>query len=444
MTGPATETGTEHAHGVEHGHEGPPITKVTATTAGTRVTAITPRCSATRFWLTLALSVPVVALQRDVPGPARLRRRPVFPGSRWIPAGARHRDLLLRRAGRSSRARCRRSASRQPGMMLLIGLAITVAFAASWATELGAGRPRLLVGARRADRGHAARPLARDAGDRTGERRPRRPRGAPARRGRTVVTDGGCERCRPATLVRRRRRARPVRRTRAGRRRHRRRRRRARRVDDHRRVAAGAARPSATASSPAPSPPTRRSASASTAVGDETALAGIRRLVAEAQASRSRAQALADRAAALLFYVAASAAVATFVVWSVLGDTRSAIERTVTVLVIACPHALGLAIPLVIAISTSLSARARHPREGPARAGADAAGRRRAVRQDRHAHGRPARRDRRRRRRRRRGRAAARWPAPPRPTASTRSPARSSRPRAERRAGARPHRRSAR
>jgi Cu2+-exporting ATPase len=93
------------------------------------------------------------------------------------------------------------------------------------------------------------------------------------------------------------------------------------------------------------------------AVGEQTALAGIRRLVEEAQSSRSRAQALADRAAALLFYVAASAGVATFVVWSVLGDTRSAIERTVTVLVIACPHALGLAIPLVVAISTSLSAR---------------------------------------------------------------------------------------
>src|SRR4029077_7500836 len=93
------------------------------------------------------------------------------------------------------------------------------------------------------------------------------------------------------------------------------------------------------------------------AVGDQTTLAGIRRLVEEAQSSRSRAQALADRAAALLFYVAASAGVGTFVVWSVLGDTRSAIERTVTVLVIACPHALGLAIPLVVAISTSLSAR---------------------------------------------------------------------------------------
>ena len=94
------------------------------------------------------------------------------------------------------------------------------------------------------------------------------------------------------------------------------------------------------------------------AVGDDTAIAGIRRLVADAQASKSRAQALADRAAALLFYAALASAVVTFVVWVSLGRTGDAIERTVTVLVIACPHALGLAIPLVIAISTSMSARA--------------------------------------------------------------------------------------
>jgi P-type Cu2+ transporter len=94
------------------------------------------------------------------------------------------------------------------------------------------------------------------------------------------------------------------------------------------------------------------------AVGDDTALAGIQRLVAEAQASRSRAQALADRAAALLFYVAGAAAVITFVAWLVAGSPDDAVERTVTVLVIACPHALGLAIPLVIALSTAVAARA--------------------------------------------------------------------------------------
>ncbi len=94
-----------------------------------------------------------------------------------------------------------------------------------------------------------------------------------------------------------------------------------------------------------------------TAVGEATALSGIMRLVAAAQASRSRAQALADRAAALLFYVALGAGIVTLVVWWAVGDPEEALVRTATVLIIACPHALGLAIPLVIAISTSLGAR---------------------------------------------------------------------------------------
>jgi Cu2+-exporting ATPase len=94
-----------------------------------------------------------------------------------------------------------------------------------------------------------------------------------------------------------------------------------------------------------------------TATGDQTALSGIMRLVAQAQASASRAQALADRAAALLFYIALAAGAITLVGWWLLGDPEGALVRTATVLVIACPHALGLAIPLVIAISTSLGAR---------------------------------------------------------------------------------------
>jgi Cu2+-exporting ATPase len=93
------------------------------------------------------------------------------------------------------------------------------------------------------------------------------------------------------------------------------------------------------------------------AVGEQTALAGIRRLVEQAQASGSRAQALADRAAGLLFWFAVASALVTVVVWLALGQPDQAVERTVTVLVIACPHALGLAIPLVIAILTGLAAR---------------------------------------------------------------------------------------
>src|SRR6516162_4779538 len=93
-----------------------------------------------------------------------------------------------------------------------------------------------------------------------------------------------------------------------------------------------------------------------TATGDETALSGIMRLVAAAQASGSRTQALADRAAAILFYVAVASGAITFTYWWLSDDKEHALIRTATVLIIACPHALGLAIPLVIAISTSLGA----------------------------------------------------------------------------------------
>jgi P-type Cu2+ transporter len=96
-----------------------------------------------------------------------------------------------------------------------------------------------------------------------------------------------------------------------------------------------------------------------TGIGDRTALAGIMRLVDQAQSSRSRAQALADRAAFALTIIAIVSGLVTLIVWLWLraGDPAFAIERMVTVLVIACPHALGLAVPLVIAISTTLGAR---------------------------------------------------------------------------------------
>ena len=95
-----------------------------------------------------------------------------------------------------------------------------------------------------------------------------------------------------------------------------------------------------------------------TGTGEKTALAGIMRLVAQAQTSRSRAQALADRAAFALTIVAIASAVLTLIGWSIAGAPAAfVVERVVTVLVIACPHALGLAIPLVVAISTTLGAR---------------------------------------------------------------------------------------
>jgi Cu2+-exporting ATPase len=93
------------------------------------------------------------------------------------------------------------------------------------------------------------------------------------------------------------------------------------------------------------------------AIGEDTTIAGIQRLVAEAQESRSRAQVLADRAAGLLFYVATAAAVVTGVAWLAVGDPDEAVVRVVTVLVISCPHALGLAIPLTTALSSAMAAR---------------------------------------------------------------------------------------
>ena len=94
-----------------------------------------------------------------------------------------------------------------------------------------------------------------------------------------------------------------------------------------------------------------------TKIGQDTALAGIMRLVAEAQSSKSNVQVLADKAAFYLTIVAIATSIVTFVFWLIAKDAGFALERSVTVLIIACPHALGLAIPLVVSISTALSAR---------------------------------------------------------------------------------------
>ena len=94
-----------------------------------------------------------------------------------------------------------------------------------------------------------------------------------------------------------------------------------------------------------------------TATGDDTALAGIQRLVTEAQNSSSRAQRLADRAAGWLFWFALGTAAITAVAWAIVGDPDASVVRAITVLVIACPHALGLAIPLVVSIATERAAR---------------------------------------------------------------------------------------
>ncbi|PWF27737.1 heavy metal translocating P-type ATPase [Ancrocorticia populi] len=93
------------------------------------------------------------------------------------------------------------------------------------------------------------------------------------------------------------------------------------------------------------------------ATGEETTLAGIQKLVSDAQSSSSRAQRIADRVAALLFWYALIAAAITTIVWLIVGAPEDAVTRAVTVLVIACPHALGLAIPLVVSIATERAAK---------------------------------------------------------------------------------------
>jgi Cu2+-exporting ATPase len=307
-----------------------------------------------RFWLTLALTIPVVfyshMFQRILGYTA-----PSLPGSAWVSPVLGTVIFVYGGwpflTGAISEVRGHR-----PGMMLLIGLAITVAFVASWATEFGAvdldfwwelaaliavmllGHWQEMRAVRQASSAldalaallpDEAERLA-DAGLETvsitelaaGDRVLVRPGGRVPADGEVV--DGSAE------------------------------------IDES--MITGESRPAARFPGDKVVAGTVVTDSAIrvrvTAVGDDTALAGIQRLVAQAQQSRSRAQALADRAAALLFYVATASGVVTYIVWSLLGDQKAAIERTVTVLVIACPHALGLAIPLVIALSTAIAARA--------------------------------------------------------------------------------------
>ncbi|MDQ3955859.1 MAG: copper-translocating P-type ATPase [Actinomycetota bacterium] len=306
-----------------------------------------------RFWLTLVLTIPVVYFSRmfqDLLGYSA----PEFPGSTWVPPLLG--TIILVYGGSPFLVGAYREArARQPGMMLLIGLAITVAFVASFATEfgifdldfwwelaaliaimlLGHWQEMKAIGQASGALAALAELLPDDAervtadgfevvpisdlqeGDlvlvRSGARIPADGR----------VTDGDAD------------------------------------VDES--MLTGESRPvpkeqgdRVTAGTVALDSALRVEVDA---VGENTALAGIQRLVAEAQDSQSRAQVLADRAAALLFYVAIAAGAVTFVTWAVIGEADGAVERTVTVLVIACPHALGLAIPLVISISTALSAR---------------------------------------------------------------------------------------
>ncbi|NUT71330.1 heavy metal translocating P-type ATPase [Pseudarthrobacter sp. C4D7] len=309
-----------------------------------------------RFWLTLALAVPVVYFS-PMMGHLLGYMPPEFPGSAWIPP-VLGTVIFLYGGQPFLKGGLQELKDRAPGMMLLIGMAITVAFAASWVTSLGIGgfdldfwwELALLMAIMLLGHWIEMRALgsAQGALDALAALLPDE-----AER----ITDTGTEtvpvsELSPGDLVL----VRPGARMPAD----------GSVVDGQAefdesmitgesKTVARSAGDTVVAGTVATDSSVRVRI---TAVGDQTALAGIQRLVEEAQASSSRAQALADRAAAFLFYFAAGAGVLTFIVWTLLGSVPEAVTRTVTVLVIACPHALGLAIPLVIAISTEQAARA--------------------------------------------------------------------------------------
>jgi P-type Cu2+ transporter len=332
-----TEPTTEHDHGGHGGHE--------------------DHVAQFRrlFWTMLVLAIPTVVLS-GMFAMILGYTVPEFPGSQWVsPVLGTVMYLWGGRpflTGAISEIR-----SRAPGMMLLIGLAITVAFVSSWGASLGVlphnldfwWELALLIVIMLLGHWIEMRSLAQttSALDSLAALLPDE-----AER----VTEGGTETVAPADL----------------------------RVDDVVIVRPGASVPADgvivdgaaemdESMVTGESRPVRRSIGDTvvagtvatdsglrvkvTAVGDNTALAGIQRLVTEAQNSSSRAQRLADKAAAWLFWFALGSAIVTAVVWGIIGQPEAAVVRTITVLVIACPHALGLAIPLVVSIATERAAR---------------------------------------------------------------------------------------
>ncbi|MUK02575.1 copper-translocating P-type ATPase [Vibrio cholerae] len=309
-----------------------------------------------KFWLSLILAIPVVAFS---PMFTMLfgYMPPEFPGSRWI-APILGTVIFVYGGAPFLKGGVTELKSRQPGMMLLIAMAISVAFIASWVTTLRIGEfdldfwweLALLVVIMLLGHWMEMRALGSAAGalDALAALLPDEA---------DKVTDTGVETVPVSSLA-----AGDVVLVRSG-----------ARVPADGQIIDGVAEfdeAMITGESRTVSRTIGETVVAGTvatdnavrvqvtAVGADTTLAGIQRLVAEAQASSSRAQALADRAAALLFYFALGAGILTFIAWMVLGSPDDAVIRTVTVLVIACPHALGLAIPLVIAISTERAAKA--------------------------------------------------------------------------------------
>jgi Cu2+-exporting ATPase len=308
----------------------------------------------TRFWVAFVLTIPTV-IWGHMLASATGWHAPAFPGSRWIPpvfgvvVFAYGGTPFLRGALREVRERL-------PGMMTLIALAIGVAFVFSLAVTIGyPGMPlweelSTLVAVMLLGHWIEMRSISQASG--ALEELARLLPSAAVR-----ISDGGEEevplsalRVGDAVLVRPGARAPADGLVRSG----------ESSVDES--MVTGESRPVKKRSGDAVIAGTVNGAGSLrvevTGTGERTALAGIMRLVETAQTSRSRAQALADRAAFLLTLVAVAAAAITAIGWSLAGAAGAfVVERVVTVLVIACPHALGLAIPLVIAISTTLGAR---------------------------------------------------------------------------------------
>lgn len=340
----------QHQH---HDPGQPPSTGHAATGAHDRHEGHSVAMFRDRFWITLLLSIPTLVWSGMVQHLAGFTA-PVFPGSGYVPAlfGTAvylYGGLVFVRGGVGELR------GRQPGMMTLISLAITVAFVFSLAVTLGYPGEALwwelaslvtimLLGhwieMRSISRASGAlRELARllpNAAQRiTGETIAEVPISA-LRSGDLVLVRPGASV--PADGV-----------VQSG------------DSDVNESMITGESVPAAKSEGAKVIAGTVNGAGSLrvtvTGIGDQTALANIMRLVEQAQTSRSRAQALADRAAFLLTIVAIVAGAATLVAWLAVGATGAfAVERLVAVLVIACPHALGLAVPLVAAISTRLGA----------------------------------------------------------------------------------------
>lgn len=308
-----------------------------------------------RFWLSLILAVPVVLFSpmfADLIG----YPLPQFPGASWI-APILGTVIFVYGGTPFLKGGWTELRSRQPGMMLLIAMAITVAFVASWVTSLGIGgfhldfwwELALLVVIMLLGHWVEMRALgsASSALDALAELLPDE---AEKVEGDTTHTVPIAELTAEDIVL-----------VRAG-----------ARVPADGTIVDGSAEfdeAMITGESQPVFHETGESVVAGTVAtdntvrirvektGEDTALAGIQRMVANAQDSSSRAQALADKAAAWLFWFALAAGVITAIVWTLIGSPDDAVVRTVTVLIIACPHALGLAIPLVIAISTERAAK---------------------------------------------------------------------------------------